>query len=77
MSDLAILGCPRSQLGARVGDRRGWSHSSRRVPELSDTSPEVRERMLEIYARMTPREKFRRVLELTELRGKRGTKSRK
>ncbi|PRP96371.1 hypothetical protein [Enhygromyxa salina] len=34
---------------------------------LSDTSPEVRARMLEIYARMTPREKFRRVLALTEM----------
>jgi hypothetical protein len=33
---------------------------------LSDTSPEVRARMLDVYAKMTPREKFRRVLALTE-----------
>jgi hypothetical protein len=37
------------------------------MPHLSDTSPEVRARMLEIYARMTPREKFQRVLALTEM----------
>ena len=34
---------------------------------VTDTSPEVRARMLEIYARMTPREKMRRVLALTEM----------
>lgn len=33
---------------------------------VSDTSPEVRARMLEIYAAMTPRQRFRRMLELTE-----------
>ena len=33
---------------------------------LSDTSPEIRARMLELYARMTPSEKLRRVLALTE-----------
>lgn len=37
------------------------------MPGLSNTSPEVRARMLEICARMTPREKFRRVLALTEM----------
>ena len=34
---------------------------------LSDTSPEVRARMSELYARMTPREKIRRALSLTEM----------
>lgn len=37
------------------------------VVRLSDTSPEVHARMLEIYARMTPGEKFHRVMELCEV----------
>lgn len=33
---------------------------------MSDTSPEVRARMRELYDLMTPAQKIRRVLELTE-----------